>query len=311
MAGIGFNTQGIRIFAPAKLNLMLEILGKRADGYHDLESLMISLELSDMIEVYPVENGETTICCRFPDHNEVNHSLRGVLESEQNLMFKAAKKLNEFASVNKAARIILHKRIPSAAGLGGGSSDAAATLLALNQLWGLNLGKTELQKLGAELGSDIPYFLADSAWAICRGRGEIIEEIRSRGNLPVVVVKPNSGLSTPAVYRAAKIPEVKQIASELVQALQTGNISKWGKVVYNVLDEPGRQLNNELVKLRDILDLESGVVAQMTGSGSACFVLCSHYIQASQLAQKLKGLGYEQTWATRTRSSILTCERIT
>ena len=311
MAGIGFNTQGIRIFAPAKLNLMLEILGKRADGYHDLESLMISLELSDMIEVYPVENGETTICCRFTDHNEVNHSLRGVLESEQNLMFKAAKKLNEFAGVNKAARIILHKRIPSAAGLGGGSSDAAATLLALNQLWGLNLGKTELQKLGAELGSDIPYFLADSAWAICRGRGEIIEEIRSRGNLPVVVVKPNSGLSTPAVYRAAKIPEVKQTANELVQALQTGNISKWGKVVYNVLDEPGRQLNNELVKLRDILDLESGVVAQMTGSGSAYFVLCSHYIQALQLAQKLKGLGYEQTWATRTRSSILTCERIT
>ena len=177
-------------FAPAKLNLHLEILGKRADGYHALETVMLPIDLFDTIEArrtsgdiaLSIENGS-------------------VPADASNLVWKAAALLQATSQTLVGASIRLTKRIPSEAGLGGGSSDAALTLRLLNDLWDLYYPIEHLSKLANELGSDVGFFLHDSA-ALCTGRGEIVEPIPVAETLHFVLVKPDVGASTAKVFAA-------------------------------------------------------------------------------------------------------------
>src|SRR5262249_968079 len=152
--------------APAKVNLFLEVLGKRPDGYHDLEPLMVAVDVTDTLEFWPDESGALTLTCDAP----------GLTTGPDNLVLRAAESLKRQVNHRGGAAIHLAKRIPIQAGLAGGSSDAATTLKALNRLWNLGLTDTELARVGAEIGSDVAFFFASGA-AWCTGRGEKVEPI--------------------------------------------------------------------------------------------------------------------------------------
>ncbi len=221
------------VHTPAKLNLFLEVLNKRPDGFHELETVMVMLGIYDTLRFTPLpkttsKSNSSTIQFRLfwanpqipgPPDGEYTQS---VPSGPDNLVVRAAELLRTHAGYEGGAQIELWKRIPPEAGMAGGSSDAAATLAGLNRLWKLNLPIEELQKLAARLGSDVPFFLSPSRSALCRGRGEIIEPLHLPLGLYFVVVKPQSGLSTPAVFREWRPTGQSRSAKPLIEALRRG-----------------------------------------------------------------------------------------
>ncbi|MFN0056654.1 MAG: 4-(cytidine 5'-diphospho)-2-C-methyl-D-erythritol kinase, partial [Planctomycetales bacterium] len=163
----------VTVAAPAKLNLFLKVLGKREDGYHELETLMVSVGLYDTLQLKADPSGKIELAC-----HDAGTLPPGALPRElppadgTNLVVRAAQLLRQVTGTQQGARLELIKRIPMAAGLAGGSSDAAAALIGLNRLWRLDLTGRELHELAAQLGSDVPFFLCPTPAAICRGRGE-------------------------------------------------------------------------------------------------------------------------------------------
>ncbi len=189
----------VAVHATAKVNLFFEVLGKRDDGFHEIETLMVPISLCDSLSFCPDPSGRISLECQWADPSAA--AALGALPAEaDNLATKAARLLRERAGIEAGAALRLVKRIPAAAGLGGGSSDAAAALVAGNIGWDLNWPLERLMPLAAELGSDVPFFLGRGA-AICRGRGEIVVPVEPLGNLYGVVVRPPAGLSTAEVYR--------------------------------------------------------------------------------------------------------------
>lgn len=181
----------LTVQAPAKLNLTLDVLGRRPDGFHELESLMVTVGWFDTLTFAPADG--FTLWVTGAD---------GVPTDESNLVTRAATALATIADRSADAAICLHKRIPHEAGLGGGSSDAAAALLGLNELWGCGLSRDELSEVAATIGSDVPFFLCGSAAGVVRGRGERVEPIAAGPPRWALLAKPPVGLSTAAVFAA-------------------------------------------------------------------------------------------------------------
>ncbi|MCC6542965.1 MAG: 4-(cytidine 5'-diphospho)-2-C-methyl-D-erythritol kinase [Nitrospirae bacterium] len=177
----------VKIKTPAKINLLLHIKGKRSDGYHDIVTVMQAVDLFD--ELFIDEADQLEIICNSPE----------VPSDENNLIYKAAVKLREFTRTNKGARINLKKNIPVAAGLGGGSSDAAAAISGLNLLWGLGLSKETLHSLGCEIGSDVPFFLGGPT-AAGFGRGDELIHLLNETDFWYLLVNPGILISTAWVY---------------------------------------------------------------------------------------------------------------
>ena len=180
----------VHVTAPAKINLYLEVLGKRPDGYHAIETVMLAVELLDELTLAADPTGQVTLNCDNPE----------LTTGPDNLIAKAARLLKERTGSLNGASIRLTKRIPWAAGLGGGSSDAASALAGLNELWELDLSTDQLALMGAELGSDIPFFFRTPA-ALCTGRGEVVNPVAVGRVFDIVLVKPPAGLGTAEVYR--------------------------------------------------------------------------------------------------------------
>jgi 4-diphosphocytidyl-2-C-methyl-D-erythritol kinase len=200
----------VEVLTPAKINLFLEVLGKRADGYHEIETLLAAVTLYDRLTFIPDGQNEIRLEVRWalglaakdarPSNGPV--TARELLSAEiphgpENLAWRAAALLQQRSGTRRGATIRLVKRIPAAAGLGGASSDAAATLVAANEAWELNWPQHRLISLAGELGSDVPFFLAGGA-AVARGRGERVASVRAP-RLHVMIVRPPVGLSTPQV----------------------------------------------------------------------------------------------------------------
>ena len=181
----------VAVWAPAKVNLYLEVLGKRPDGYHEIATLMTAIDLYDVLTIDDEPTGNLSLTCDLPE----------LSCGPDNLILKAAGLLKTRTGCLRGAAIHLTKRIPWASGLGGGSSDAAAALAGLNDLWKLGLSKPELAELSGEIGSDVPFFYSTPA-AWCTGRGEIVEAVPLSRTLDFVVVCPETGLGTAEVYRA-------------------------------------------------------------------------------------------------------------
>ncbi|MGD0899130.1 MAG: hypothetical protein ABR915_14930 [Thermoguttaceae bacterium] len=179
------------------------------------------------------------------------------------------------------------KRIPTAAGLGGGSSDAAAALVAANLAWNLGLAETDLTAVAAELGSDVPFFLLGSP-AICRGRGERVEPIAGLGRLNFVVAKPPEGLSTAAVYRACRSAEKPRTAAPLVDAFRRGDVVEAGRLLFNRLQPAAETLSPWIPRLGKMMVAEGFLGHGMSGSGTAYFGLCRHAAEAQRLARRLR-----------------------
>lgn len=281
----------LRVDTPAKLNLYLRIIGRRDDGFHELETLMVSVGLWDTLTFAP--SGELNLACRstIPQSSPIP-------TDDSNLIIKAARLLQKATGCSQGAAIHLTKRIPSEAGMGGGSSDAAATLVALNQVWKLGLTSTELHKLAAQLGSDINFFLDSHPAAICTGRGEKITPLPLRGRLNFVVIKPPSGLSTGKVFekwqehKDESAPDMENLCRRL-----TGGQTSIADNCFNSLEAPARTLNSDVSECLDAFSKIGHVRGMMSGSGTSCFSVFRSWRHAQTISGHMKGLGLGQVIA--------------
>lgn len=263
--------------APAKVNLSLRVLGKRADGFHEIESLFVPISLADELRIEPAE--EFAFACRKP----------GVPVDESNLVVQAARLFAARTKTEARVHIELVKRIPHGAGLGGGSSDAAATLRALDEIFQTRLSTRELAALAAELGSDVPFFIHRSA-AVCRGRGELVTPQVFNERLPLLLFKPPFSVPTPWAYRcwreAMDIPGVSLAAPAF----------PWGELV-NDLERPVFEKYLFLAALKQWLREQPEVAgALMSGSGSTVFAVLRAPETAPALAQKAAAEFGETLW---------------
>lgn len=273
----------VDVLAPAKLNLFLEVRGKRADGYHEIETLLVAIDLHDRLVFRDDPSGRITLSCddpRLPLGND-------------NLVVRAAQRLKDEAGCDRGATIELHKVIPAQAGLAGGSSDAAATLLALDRLWNLGLESSRIESIAGFIGSDVPFFLHTPA-AVCRGRGEVVEPIDLAHPVHCVVVCPNVGVKTADAYQRVAAPEVPRPVEPVLRALAAGDGRDLGEKLFNRLQPASESLVPELVAVRQALEslrpsLLDGLL--MSGSGSAYFGLARDRGAAELAARHLEPLG--------------------
>lgn len=264
--------------APAKVNLYLEVLRKRPDGYHDIATFMLAVSLYDTLEFREDPSGAVTLTCDHP----------GLSTGPDNLVSRAAALLRRQFPDAPGARIRLRKKIPMAAGLAGGSTDAAATLAGLNRLWRLNLPPAELTALAAELGSDVPFFLAGAPAAWCTGRGEQVEPLPLGKTLWLVLACPEVGLATAEVYRRVVVPKVPQTGEAIRRAVQDGDVAEIGRRLHNRLESAALKLCPDLADLRRRL-AQAGPAGQlMSGSGSSHFALCRSRREAQRIARELR-----------------------
>lgn len=274
-----------QVWAPAKVNLYLRVVGKRPDGFHELATFMLPVPLFDTILARPA--GNISLQCDDPS----------LPVDSGNLVFRAANLLAARHAPGRGAEIELRKRIPHQAGLGGGSSDAAAALVCLNRLWGLDLGRSELAALALELGSDVPFFLGNGpAW--CTGRGEIMTPVEPAYRFNLVVVKPMEGLCTRQIFQllgaenlpgaVGEFPDPKLKDDHTFQNALGQTAMALGNTLRNDLEVPSCQLLPSLEQIRKEM-MSAGVLGVvMTGSGSAMVALAADASKAVSVAQRLK-----------------------
>ncbi|MBT6641934.1 MAG: 4-(cytidine 5'-diphospho)-2-C-methyl-D-erythritol kinase [Planctomycetaceae bacterium] len=290
------------IDAPAKLNFSLAVLNRRHDGFHEIESLMVPVSLYDRLHMQRCPDGEFSLEVIFAGRlaGELSHSLAcDVPDDDRNLVLRAARLLAERANVEAGLRIRLEKHIPSGAGLGGGSSDAASALFAASKIWNLDWTKDQLAELSTELGSDIPWFFAGSA-GLVHGRGEHVTPIDGIPALDVVIACPSDGLSTAKVYAACE-PDVQRRgeAVSLTTYLQENSIRQALPLMHNSLQQPARTLTPSVDALLSDMAKYDALHPVLTGSGSACFSICRTAKEASQLAACLESAGWPYVCPTR------------
>ncbi|HUO63593.1 MAG TPA: 4-(cytidine 5'-diphospho)-2-C-methyl-D-erythritol kinase [Terriglobales bacterium] len=274
----------------AKVNLVLEVLGKRPDGYHELSTVMQAVDLFDRLTVETA--GAITL----------ETSEAALPTDDRNLVVRAARLLREAADVDAGARIVLDKRIPVAAGLGGGSSDAAATLWALNRLWGLRWRRERLVELAVKLGMDVPFFLGRGR-ALGTGRGEVLRPLPGVGGYAMVLVNPGVGLSTQEVY--GRVPKgwraepegtrrmldaLKKRSGAGVAAALTNHLERWVEPAMPVIGH-----------MKAALMAAGALGAAMSGSGPTVFGLARSLDQARQIQRRVSRAGWS-AWAVKTNS---------
>jgi 4-diphosphocytidyl-2-C-methyl-D-erythritol kinase len=269
--------EAVRVFAPAKINLFLHVGGKRADGYHELESLVVFARVSDELVCKPADELSLSIGGPFAV---------ALSSDSDNLVLKAARALTAHASVRKGARIVLTKNLPVASGIGGGSADAAATLRGLARLWNLNITQDELCKIGETLGSDVPVCIGCTpAWM--EGRGETVTTLAGIPEVPMVLVNPGVAVPTGKVFAALKqrrgiglpLPRAMKGANELVSYLKTTT---------NDLEAPAREVAPIIGDVLNALRSQRGaLLTRMSGSGATCFALFESDEFATAAAQAL------------------------
>jgi 4-diphosphocytidyl-2-C-methyl-D-erythritol kinase len=284
----------MKLSSPAKLNLVLKIVGRRPDGFHELKTVFERISLSDTLTFRPLKQGIRITC----DH-------RSVPRDSRNLAYKAARLLQEKESVKRGVWIDIKKRIPVAAGLAGGSSNAATTLQGLNRLWDLRLPQRKLIAYAKLLGSDVAFFLHDCSFALGTGRGDRIKVLDIKGKFWHVLITPTSPLLTRDVYGAyaahfsrRRSPAGKRLpvrltksidnVSMLSRSLKKSDIAGVQRSLQNDLEGPIGKLRPELLKLKDKLeDLQPQGVC-FSGSGPSIFVLTRDRAEAEIIAHRFR-----------------------
>ena len=300
----------VEVQAPAKINLFLEVLSQRDDGFHEIETLMVPIALFDTMTLTATHNRRIQLTCRWLRGAEAERSADGrsrhgqwapLPQGEENLVVRALQRLREVAGTGAGASVFLVKRIPAAAGLGGASSDAAAALVAANHAWQLGWTRDRLAGLAAELGSDVPFFLHSTA-CVCRGRGEQIEPVTGLQKLNLVVVRPPEGLSTPEVYGHCRPADVPQRVDSILAATRGGDGAQVGRLLFNRLQDAARHVSPWIERLRTRFEQLGCLGHQMSGSGTSYFGICRHARHARCVAGRLRAVGFAAVYPVTTQT---------
>lgn len=321
------DSSGWSIASPAKVNLFLEVVARRPDGFHELATLFARIDptdpgsggLVDALEFRPAAEGIESLEWIEDYAPEILGSGVAGLPREplppapapaDNLALRAVRALREATGVRAGLRMRLIKRIPPASGLGGGSGNAAAALQGAARVWGVRVSTAELHRLGTLLGSDVPFFLPTTddetspdrfaSAASATGRGEILTPVAGLAGLHLTIVRPPVGLSTPAVFRRCTPAAHPRSFEPLISSLQAGDSFAAGALLHNGLQGPAETLSPWIGRILTAFERFGLPGTRMSGSGSACFGLCRDADQARDVAAALRAAGLGRVWAVRT-----------
>ena len=279
----------MKIKAYGKVNISLDVVGKREDGYHLLSMIMQNIDLYDEIEVEKQECGIILEC---------NKSYVPV--DNRNLAYKAAEIFKERYDIVDGVKIKIEKNIPVSAGLAGGSTDAAAVLKVMNKLFNVNATEEELMELGLKLGADIPYCIHGGT-ALCEGIGEIITPIKPFRDKIVVLVKPAFGVSTKEVYKNFNLEKVKQHpkTAEIINAIENDDLNFVASNMKNLLENVTLRKHKILIKIKEEMNACGAINSMMSGSGPTVFAFFDDMLKAQRCFEKMKKK-YSDVFITRT-----------
>ena len=261
----------------AKVNLSLDVIGKRRDGYHNLEMIMQTVSLKDVLTVsVDTDMSESII--------EVSCSNSLVPQNDDNLAAKSAKMFLEKTGETAWVKIFIDKSIPMGAGLGGGSSDSAGVLMALNELYGFPLTKVELEEIAARIGSDVPYFIHGGTM-LAEGTGTVLWKVPSLKGVTVLIAKPEFPVSTPHVYKSLKLTDetVHPNTKKVIESLEKRDLQTLAENAGNVLETVTAAEHSEIEEYKKIMNECGAVYSLMSGSGPSVFGVfdCDESVQSA------------------------------
>jgi len=267
--------------APAKINLSLDVLHKRDDGYHEVEMVLTTIDLSDRLKFEKANHNGIAM---------VSQS-RYVPNDNRNLAYQAAELFKKRFNIETGVNIHIEKHIPIAAGLAGGSSDAAATLRGLNRLFDIHAPLNVLQEIGEEIGSDVP-FCIQSGTALGKGRDEILKPLPSPPPCWVILAKPGIGVSTQSVYSQLNLDDIALAhpnTSKVIEALEKQDLNELIDHLGNVLEPVTITMHKEVARIKEIMTRAGAKGAMMSGSGPTVFALVKQESKAERIYNSLKG----------------------
>ncbi|MDF0310955.1 4-(cytidine 5'-diphospho)-2-C-methyl-D-erythritol kinase [Staphylococcus pseudintermedius] len=265
--------------APAKINLTLDTLYKRDDGYHEVEMIMTTIDLSDRLSFEKRNDSRIVL--------KVDETF--IPSDDRNLAYRAALLMKETYQIKQGVTITLEKNIPVAAGLAGGSSDAAATMRGMNRLFELNRSLDDLSELSAAIGSDVPFCVYGTT-ALCKGRGEILEILPKTPSAWVIVAKPQAGLSTPEIYGGLDLSQPFPVHTEqCLKAIEENDYDALCKSLSNRLEPVSMQLQPEIAKIKTNMLNNGADGALMSGSGPTVYGFAQRERQARHIFNAVSG----------------------
>lgn len=282
----------INLKSRAKINFSLDVLGKRDDGYHEVEMIMQEINLYDNIYISKRKDNKIQIAtnCEYIPTNA------------SNIVYKAADKLRKTADISKGVNIYIDKKIPVSAGLAGGSSNAAMVLKGLNKLWNLKLDRKELMNIGEDIGADVPFCILGGT-ALAKGKGEKLITIKSPiKNIWIILAKPPISISTVEVYQQldlSKISNSRPNTAGLIDSIKDGNIYGISENMGNVLESVTEVKYPIITEIKRKMMEYNCLGSKMTGSGPTVFGICKNYERAKSAYEHLS-LIYKQTYMVQT-----------
>jgi len=271
----------LRVFSFAKINLTLAVLGRRPDGYHNVETVFQTIDLADELDFRP--SAEINLTCEgLPDVSE-----------KDNIIWKAALSLAERTGERRGAAITLRKKIPSGAGLGGGSGNAAAALLGLRRFWNLNISDADICAIASSLGSDVPFFLMGGA-ALGKGRGEILAALPDFQPEHLVVIFPGVSVSTASAYQALNLGLTSADSDPRIQFFLglAKNGSSWRAGIFNDFETAILPAYPEIAEAKSFLEKRGAIAALLSGSGSSVF----GFFQSEESARAAAAVAGQANW---------------
>ncbi|WP_167263047.1 4-(cytidine 5'-diphospho)-2-C-methyl-D-erythritol kinase [Alkalibacillus almallahensis] len=269
--------------APAKINLTLDVLHKRDDGYHEVEMIMTTVDLFDRLSFEKLDN----------DQIQIESENRFVPDNEQNLAYQAANIFKQQFSIKQGVRIEIDKQIPVAAGLAGGSSDAAATIRGLNRLFDTRLSNQEMEQLAERIGSDVP-FCVQGGTQLARGRGEVLKPVTPLPPCYVVIAKPTVGVSTKEIYKRVNLNEMTHPDTlAMIHALDEQDFGKVCAELNNVLEPITVEMHSTIAQIKERMQKAGAPGVLMSGSGPTVYALVQQEAKADRIYNSLKGFCQE------------------
>ncbi len=281
----------ICVKAYAKINLTLDVVARRPDGYHDLEMIMQSVDLEDRITLKEIGKGI-----------ELDSNLKGLPRDEGNIAYRAARLIKKEFNISTGIKIFIEKKIPIAGGMGGGSADCAGVLIGLNHLWDLGMKQDQLCALGKTLGADVPFCLMGGT-ALAKGIGDILSPIDTKGDIWLVIVKPDFGVFTKNIYKRLKIEDIRKRPDTraMIRALRSGSLDDIAANLVNVLEEVTISMHPEIYRLKSELLEQGSLGSLMSGSGPSVYGVFRDNVSAQRAWVALKRR-YDRVFILKTKS---------